>query len=120
MLLIQDEIKQLETLKELRKLHPVEVVPTFMDAHEIPLEYKEGKDEYIELLINKILPEVKEKNLAEFFDVFCDKAFITDYSVVDRTFNHVKLRFIADKAPPPHVASQEVLKAAETGSEYFS
>jgi imidazolonepropionase len=70
---LEDEIKQLEVLKELRNLHPVGIVPTFMGAHEVPLEYKERKDEYIELLIQKILPEVKEKNLAEFFDVFCEK-----------------------------------------------
>jgi len=47
-------------------------------------------------------------------------AFITDYSVLDRIINHLKLRFIADKPPPPLIASQEVLMAAEAGSEYFS
>jgi imidazolonepropionase len=69
----EDEIKQLEALKELRNLHPVDIIPTFMGAHEIPLEYKERKDDYIELLIQKILPRIQEKNLAEFFDVFCEK-----------------------------------------------
>jgi hypothetical protein len=47
-------------------------------------------------------------------------AFITDYSVLDPIINHLKLRFIADKPPPPRIASQEVLMAAEAGSEYFS
>jgi transposase len=47
-------------------------------------------------------------------------AFITDYSVLDRIINHLKLRFIADKPPPPRIASQKVLMAAEAGSEYFS
>ena len=47
-------------------------------------------------------------------------AFITDYSVLDRIINHLKLRFIADKPPPPRIASQEVLMAAEAGGEYFS
>jgi imidazolonepropionase len=70
---LEDEIKQLEVLKDLHKLHPVDVVPTFMGGHEVPPEYKERKDEYIKLVINKILPEVKGKNLAEFFDVFCEK-----------------------------------------------
>jgi imidazolonepropionase len=70
---LEDEIKQLEALKELRKLHPVDVVSTFMGAHEVPPEFRERKNDYIELLINKMLPEVKEKNLAEFFDVFCEK-----------------------------------------------
>ncbi len=70
---LKDEIKQLETLEELRKLHPIDIVPTFMGAHEIPEEYRSRKNDYIELLIHKILPEVKEKNLAEFFDVFCEE-----------------------------------------------
>ena len=47
-------------------------------------------------------------------------AFLTDYSVVDRIINHLKLTFVAEKPPPPWVASQELLMAAEAGSEYFS
>jgi hypothetical protein len=41
-------------------------------------------------------------------------AFLTDYAVVDRIINHLKLSFVADKPPPPHIAYQEVLMAAET------
>ena len=41
-------------------------------------------------------------------------AFLTDYPVVDRIINHLKLTFIADKPPPPRIASQELLTAAET------
>ncbi len=44
-----------------------------MGAHEVPQEFKSTKSEYIDLLINQILPRVKEKNLAEFFDVFCEE-----------------------------------------------
>jgi hypothetical protein len=40
--------------------------------------------------------------------------------VPDRIINHLKLHFIADKPPPPQIAYQEVLMAAEAGSEYFS
>jgi len=47
-------------------------------------------------------------------------AFITDFSVVDGIINHLKLTFVADKPPPPHIAYQELLMAAETGAEYFS
>jgi len=47
-------------------------------------------------------------------------AFITDYPVVDRILNHLKLTFVADKPPPPRIASQEVLMAAEASGEYFS
>jgi hypothetical protein len=47
-------------------------------------------------------------------------AFITDYSVVDRIINHLKLSFLAAKPPPPCIASQELLVATETSGEYFS
>ncbi len=47
-------------------------------------------------------------------------AFLTDYAVVDRIINHLKLTFVADKPPPPHLAYQQVLMAAETSAEYFS
>ncbi|MGB2765189.1 MAG: acid--CoA ligase [Candidatus Aminicenantaceae bacterium] len=47
-------------------------------------------------------------------------AFLTDYAVVDRIIAHLKLSFVAERPPPPHVASQELLMAAETGAKYFS
>jgi imidazolonepropionase len=69
----EDELKQLRVLKEANAAHPVDIVPTFMGAHEVPKEYKERKAEYINLLIQEIMPEVKNHNLAEFFDVFCEE-----------------------------------------------
>ena len=47
-------------------------------------------------------------------------AFLTDYSVVDKIINHLKLTFVTERPPPPRVAYQEVLMAAETSAEYFS
>ena len=47
-------------------------------------------------------------------------AFLTDYVVVGRVINHLKLTFVADKPPPPHIAYQELLMAAETAAEYLS
>jgi hypothetical protein len=46
--------------------------------------------------------------------------FLTDYSVVDRIINHLKLKFVADKPPPPHRDYLEVLMGAEASVEYFS
>jgi hypothetical protein len=47
-------------------------------------------------------------------------AFLTDYSVVDRIINHLKLTFVAERPPPPRIAYQEVFMAAETSAKYFS
>jgi hypothetical protein len=48
-------------------------------------------------------------------------AFLTDYAVVDRIIDHLKLTFVAERPPPPpHLAYQEHLMAAEPGGDYFS
>jgi hypothetical protein len=47
-------------------------------------------------------------------------SFITDFPVVHKIINHLKLTFSAAKPPPPRMISQELLMAAEAGSEYFS
>ncbi|MFW6140339.1 MAG: imidazolonepropionase [Acidobacteriota bacterium] len=70
---LKDEIKQLEVLKQADKSHPVDIISTFMGAHEVPKEYQNKKNKYIKLLTQKIIPAVKKKNLAEFFDVFCEQ-----------------------------------------------
>jgi imidazolonepropionase len=77
---LKDEIKQLEVLRRAAASHPVDIVPTFMGAHDIPEEYRGRKDAYIRLLIDKIIPAVKKRGLAEFFDVFCEEGV---YSVED-------------------------------------
>lgn len=67
------EIKQLEVMDELDKLHTIDIVKTFMGAHAVPKEYKGKEEEFIDFMIDKVMPEVKERNLAEFCDVFCEK-----------------------------------------------
>lgn len=69
---VDDEIKQLEVLRDLGPLHPVDIVSTFMGAHEIPPEFSCRREEYIDLIIQTLIPEVRRQHLAEFFDVFCE------------------------------------------------
>jgi len=47
-------------------------------------------------------------------------AFLTDYAVVDRIIGHLKLTFFAERPPPPRIAYQETLMAAENSAEYLS
>jgi hypothetical protein len=47
-------------------------------------------------------------------------AFLTDFSVVDRIIDHLKLTFFAERPPPPQAVSQELLMAADVSAEYFS
>ena len=74
---LEDELKQLEALRDLAALHPVDIVPTFMGAHDIPSEYRDRRGEYVRLLIDTIIPAVRERGLAEFFDVFCEPSAFT-------------------------------------------
>jgi len=67
------EIKQLEVMAELNRMHPVEVVATFMGAHAIPPEYRGREDDYIDFVLEEVMPEVAARRLAEFCDVFCEK-----------------------------------------------
>jgi len=69
---LEDEVKQLEALRDAAALHPVDVVPTFMGAHEVPPEYRDKREDYIQLLIDTIIPEIGRRGLAEFFDVFSE------------------------------------------------
>jgi imidazolonepropionase len=69
---LEDELKQLEAVREAQRLHPVDVIPTYMGAHEVPPEYREDREGYLKLVIEKVMPEVRRRNLAEFFDVFCE------------------------------------------------
>jgi len=47
-------------------------------------------------------------------------AFLTDYAVVDRIIDHLKLTFVAERPPPPHMASQEFLVDSEASADNFS
>jgi len=70
---LETEIKQLKVMDELNKIHPLDIVKTFMGAHATPVEYKGRTDDYVEFMIEKVMPEIAKQNLAEFSDVFCEK-----------------------------------------------
>jgi imidazolonepropionase len=69
----ETEIKQLEVMADLDRLHPLDVVPTFMGAHAVLPEHKGREDAYIDFLLREVVPEVASRRLAEFCDVFCEK-----------------------------------------------
>jgi imidazolonepropionase len=70
---LADEVKSLEAIAELGREQPCELVPTFLGAHEVPPEYRTDRAAYIRLVIDRMLPEVADRNLAEFCDVFCEQ-----------------------------------------------
>ncbi len=68
----ENEIKILETIKELKENLPVEIIPTFLGAHTYPKEYKSDHRKYLDIIINEMLPYIAEHRLAYFCDAFCE------------------------------------------------
>jgi len=73
----ETELKQLEVLKTLAAMQPLAIVPTFMGAHEIPDEFAGNSRTYLDFLLADVLPEVAERKLAEFVDIFCEEGYFS-------------------------------------------
>jgi imidazolonepropionase len=72
---IESELKMLRVIAELGRIQPVDVVPTFLGAHAVPDEYRNGKRKYIRFLIDEMMGEVARSKLAEFFDIFVEEDY---------------------------------------------
>lgn len=70
-----DELKMLRVIRRIKDSVPMRVVPTFLGAHAVGRQY--GHDEYVNLIIDEMLPEVGRERLADYVDVFCDEGFFT-------------------------------------------
>ncbi len=96
-----DEIKQLEAIQMLTENHALDLIPTFLGAHEIPDEYRDDKDAYVNLIINEMIPLVTERNLAVFSDIFCEKGVfeLEESEKIQRAAKDhgLKLKFHADE-----------------------
>jgi imidazolonepropionase len=75
-----DEIKSLRVIRRLQQALPLRLVPTFLGAHEIPIEYRvapRSREEYIALIVDEMLPRVAAEGLAVFADIFCEPGVYT-------------------------------------------
>ncbi len=76
-LTLADELKILRVIQRLNTETPLELIPTFLGAHEIPDEYRRARDDYIRLVIDEMLPRVVSEGLARYCDVFCEPHVFT-------------------------------------------
>jgi len=74
---VETELRMLRALRRLANEEPVDVVATFMGAHEIPIEYRDNRGEYERLVIEQMIPTIADELLAEWCDVFCENGVFT-------------------------------------------
>ena len=74
---VEGELKMLRVVKKLRENYSIPVKATFLGAHAIPVQYKENRRAYIDLIIDEMLPKIAEENLADYIDAFCEKGYFT-------------------------------------------
>jgi len=71
-LTVEQEVRLLEVYRDVNVAHPVDVVPTLLAADTVPTEYKGQADEYLDMVIKKLIPYVAKHHLARFCDAFCE------------------------------------------------
>ena len=76
-LTFESELKILRVIKKLKENFSLPIKATFLGAHAIPNKYKEKRAEYIQLIIDKMIPEIAKEKLADYIDVFCEKGYFT-------------------------------------------
>ncbi len=76
-LTVEDELKMLRVIRRLRETTPITIKSTFLGAHAVPADYKGRQGEYVDHIINEMIPLVAAEDLADYIDVFCDKGFFT-------------------------------------------
>jgi imidazolonepropionase len=74
---VEDELKMLRAVRRLNEETPLQYVPTFLGAHEVPDEYRARRADYVELVVREMLPRVAKERLAKFCDVFCEERVFT-------------------------------------------
>lgn len=73
----ESELKMLRVIRRLKAETPLLIKSTFLGAHAVPAEYKDRQTEYVDLIINEMIPMIASEELADYIDVFCDKGFFT-------------------------------------------
>lgn len=72
-----DELKMLRVIRRIQETAPLKVASTFLGAHAVGREYAGRQSEYVDLVVNEMIPEVGREHLADYIDVFCDEGFFT-------------------------------------------
>jgi len=74
---LEDELKMLHVIRKIKQTSPLEIKSTFLGAHAVPDKYKNRREEYVDIVINEMIPVVTSEELADFIDVFCESGFFS-------------------------------------------
>jgi imidazolonepropionase len=101
---LETEVRMLEVIREADRLHPIDLHPTCLAAHEIPLEHRDDPETWVRRLIDQIHPEIARAGLAEAVDVFCEKGVFnleqTRRLLADADDHGWKIHLHADELTP--------------------
>ncbi len=113
---VQAELKMLRVIQRLKRACPIKIKATFLGAHAFPPEYKNNHRAYLDLIINEMLPIIKEEKLADYIDVFCER----NYFSVDEMEELLQAGIAIGLKPKVHVNQFSALggipKAVEMGA----
>ncbi|MBX9808177.1 MAG: imidazolonepropionase, partial [Flavobacteriaceae bacterium] len=113
-LTVDGELKMLRVIQKLSHDYPITIKATFLGAHAFPLEYKENRKGYIDLIINEMLPEIAKNNLADFIDIFCE----TGYFTVEETEQIMQAGIRFGLKPKIHVNQFNSIGGIQAGIKY--
>ena len=113
-LTVEGELKMLRIIKKLAENYPITIKATFLGAHAFPIEYKDNHQGYIDLMINKMLPEIAKNKLADYVDVFCE----TGYFTVAQTKQIMEAGIKLGLKPKIHVNQFNSIGGIQAGIKY--
>lgn len=110
----ESEIKMLQVIKTLANSYPLTIKATFLGAHAFPAVFKDQKEAYVNLICEKMIPEVAEKKLADFIDVFCETGYfdVTQTEKILQTGSEYGLK------PKIHVNQFNSIGGVQAGVKY--
>ena len=110
----ESELKMLRVIRKLKDISPLTIKATFLGAHAVPADYKGKQSEYVDLIINEMIPQVAGEDLADYIDVFCDKGFFT----VEETDRMLMAGMKYGLRPKLHANELDFSGGIQTGVKY--
>ena len=110
----ESELKLLRVIRRLKENSPLTIKSNFLGAHGIPMEYRGHQEDYVDLVINEMIPLVAGEGLADFIDVFCDQGFFT----VEDTARILEAGIKYGMRPKIHANEMAVSGGVQVGVKY--